>query len=49
MADNATNETAEEALENRADVVEETGEQKAEAIDDADGAPTHAESNVSGM
>jgi hypothetical protein len=35
-ADNATNEAAEEALENKADALREEGEDKEEAIDDAD-------------
>jgi hypothetical protein len=34
MADNATNEATEEALENKADKVEEMGEEKANAMDD---------------
>lgn len=37
QADNATNETAEETLENQADAVREGGTDKEEAIDDADG------------
>jgi len=35
-ADNAANESAEDALENKADAVREEGEEKEEAIDDAD-------------
>ena len=49
MADNATNEAGEERLENRAEQVREQGEEKAEAIDDTDGAAKGVENNVSGM
>jgi UDP-N-acetylmuramyl tripeptide synthase len=37
-ADNATNETMEDSLEQQADKVREAGEDKADAIDDADDA-----------
>lgn len=36
MADNATNEMQEDALENQAEALRDTGEMKEEAIDDAD-------------
>jgi len=36
QADNATSDVAEERLEDQADVVEETGEAREEAIDEAD-------------
>lgn len=36
QADNATSEVQEERLEDQAEVIEETGEEKEEAIDDAD-------------
>ena len=36
MADNATNETTEDALESNAAAIREQGEEKEEAIDDAD-------------
>ena len=36
MADNATNETVEDALEDNAAAIREQGEDKEEAIDDAD-------------
>jgi ABC-type glycerol-3-phosphate transport system substrate-binding protein len=36
VADNMSNEVVEEALENKADAVREAGEDKEEAIDDAD-------------
>ena len=38
QADNTTNEAASDALETQADAVEEKGEEKAEAVDDTDGA-----------
>lgn len=48
-ADNATNEATEDRLEENAAAIREAGEDKAEAIDDNDGANSGVESNVSGM
>ena len=36
VADNTSNEVVEEALENKADAIREEGEDKEEAVDDAD-------------
>jgi hypothetical protein len=48
-ADNATNDTVEEQLEENASAAREAGEEKADEIDDSDGANASVESNVSGM
>lgn len=46
MADNATNEIVEENLEDQADAVREAGEEREEAIDDAD---VNAEAITNGL